>query len=119
MPFKKISAVLESIRPSTRACTLEPDKKSIGILWKRNFETDLNSVQEAEHSMGTKVTSELSHRFQARTAQEPGQHLYRSLEGNPAVVTRSETPPGKHPKARQRRERNHPQKRTAQQKEET
>lgn len=30
---------------------LEPDKKNIEILWKRYFETDVNSVQEAEHSM--------------------------------------------------------------------
>lgn len=53
---------------------LEPDKKNIEILWKRNFETDLNSVQELNY---------------IRT-------IIQISGKNFIGVIRSETPPGKH-----------------------
>lgn len=53
---------------------LEPDKKNIEILWKRNFETDLNSVQEAEHPMELKLHQNIHTDFR--------QELHRSQASN-------------------------------------
>lgn len=59
---------------------LESDKKNIEMLWKRNFETDLNSVQEAEHPMELKLHQNVHSAFR--------QELQRSQASNGTRVER-------------------------------